>query len=208
MRNDGYMKSEEDLICGYLKNELTEEETSRLISWLEQDKKNKRLFDEMSDLWVTARAASTDPGFDAREGFRRFRERINTANNPQEKKVKIVWLKTLVRYAAAVIIAFSAGGLLFWFAGKNSVPPVSQSINTLVVPMGSRAWFTLSDGTMVTLNAGSTLNVSRDYGITSRVVRLDGEGYFNIARDTSKPFVVETPFLNVRALGTEFNIKA
>ncbi len=208
MRNDGYMKSEEDLICGYLKNELTGEETSRLIDWLKQDKKNKRLFDEMSDLWVTIRAASADPDFDAREGFRKFRERIAPANNQQERKVKTVWLKTLVRYAAAIIIAFSAGGVLFWFAGRNSAAPVNQSINKLVVPLGSRAWFTLSDGTVVTLNAGSTLNVSSDYGINNRIVRLDGEGYFNIARDTSRPFVVQTSFLNVRALGTEFNVKA
>ncbi len=208
MGNDGYNKSEEDLICGYLQNELTGEETSRLIRWLEQDKENKRLFDDMSDLWVTVRAASANPGFDAREGFRKFRARINPANNKQENKMKTVWLKTLVRYAAAIIIAFSAGGVLFWFAGKNSVTPVSQSINTLVVPLGSRASSTLSDGTVVTLNAGSTLNVSRDYGINNRIVRLEGEGYFNIARDTSKPFVVQTPFLSVRALGTEFNIKA
>lgn len=61
MGNDGYMKSEEDLICGYLKNELTGEETSRLIRWLEQDKKNKRLFDEMSDLWATVRALQQIP---------------------------------------------------------------------------------------------------------------------------------------------------
>lgn len=208
MGNDGYNKSDEDLICGYLKNELTGEETSRLIRWLEQDKNNKLLFDEMSDLWVTVRAASANPGFDAREGFLKFRGRINPSDNRQENKVKTVWLKTIVRYAAAIIIAFSAGGVLFWFAGKNSVAPVSQSINKIVVPLGSRAWFSLSDGTVVTLNAGSTLNVSRDYGINNRIVQLDGEGYFDIARDTNKPFVVQTPFLNVRALGTEFNVKA
>ena len=208
MGNDGYNKSDEDLICGYLKNELTGEETSQLIRWLEKDKNNKQLFDEMSDLWVTVKASSANPGFDAREGFRKFREKIASANNQKDNKVKTVWLKTIVRYAAVILIAFSAGGVLFWFAGKNSAAPVSQSINKLVVPLGSRALFTLSDGTVVTLNAGSTINVSRDYGIKNRIVQLDGEGYFNIARDTNNPFVVQTPFLSVRALGTEFNIKA
>lgn len=208
MGNDGYNKSDEDLICGYLKNELTGEETSQLIRWLEKDKNNKQLFDEMSDLWVTVKASSANPGFDAREGFRKFRERIDPANNQKDNKEKTAWLNTIVRYAAVILIAFSAGGVLFWFAIKNSTAPVSQSINKLVVPLGSRALFTLSDGTVVTLNAGSTINVSRDYGIKNRIVQLDGEGYFNIARDTNNPFVVETPFLSVRALGTEFNIKA
>jgi len=208
MENDGYKKSCEDLICGYLKNELTEEETSRLIRWLEQDKSNKRLFDEMSELWVTARSASANPGFDAREGFRRFRERTDPANSQKENKVKTTFLRTFIRYAAAIIIAFSAGGALFYYIGRNDITHAGQSINKIVVPLGSKAGFTLSDGTVVTLNAGSTLNVSRDYGISDRIVQLDGEGYFNIARDTGKPFVVRTALLNVRALGTEFNVKA
>ncbi len=208
MEKDLYKKSCEDLICGYLKNELTEDETSRLISWLEQDKKNKRLFDEMSDLWVTARATSPDPGFDAREGFLRFREKIKSTDSLKDSKTKTFRLRTLLRYAAIFIIAFSAGGSLFFFVGRNSIEPALQSVNKIVVPLGSKAWFSLSDGTFVTLNAGSTLNVSNGYGINNRIVRLDGEGYFNIAKDTNNPFVVQTPFLNVRARGTEFNVKA
>ena len=208
MENDGYKKSCEDLIYGYLKNELTAEETSRLIKWLEQDKSNKCLFDEMSDLWITVRAASANPGFDAREGFSKFRNKIKASDNKKYNKIKTLWLNTVVRYAAVILLAFSAGGALFYFIGRNSADPAVQSINKLVVPLGSKAWFSLSDGTVVTLNAGSTLNVSQDYGVNNRIVRLDGEGYFNIAKDKNNPFVVQTPFLNIRALGTEFNIKA
>jgi len=208
MENDGYKKSCEDLIYGYLRNELTSEETSRLISWLEQDKNNKQLFDEMSELWITTRAASPNPGFNAREGFNNFRKKIKTTYNQKDNNIKTAWLKTIVRYAAVILLAFSASGALFYFIGRNSAAPAVQSINKLVVPLGSKAWFSLSDGTVVTLNAGSTLNVSQDYGVNNRIVRLDGEGYFNIAKDKNNPFVVQTPFLNIRALGTEFNIKA
>lgn len=208
MENDGYKKSCEDLIYGYLRNELTSEETSRLISWLEQDKNNKQLFDEMSELWITTRAASPNPGFNAREGFNNFRKKIKTTYNQKDNNIKTAWLKTIVRYAAVILLAFSASGALFYFIGRNSAAPAVQSINKLVVPLGSKAWFSLSDGTVVTLNAGSTLNVSQDYGVNNRIVRLDGEGYFNIAKDKDNPFVVQTPFLNIRALGTEFNIKA
>ncbi len=208
MENDGYKKSCEDLIYGYLKNELNGEETSRLIRWLEKDKSNKRLFDEMSDLWVTTHSTSANPGFNAREGFSKFMEKIKATDNQKDNNAKTVWLKTIARYAAVIMIAFSAGGALFYFSGRNSSAPAGQSINKLVVPLGSKAWFSLSDGTVVTLNAGSTLNVSNDYGVNNRLVQLDGEGYFNIAKDKNNPFVVQTPFLNIRALGTEFNIKA
>jgi transmembrane sensor len=74
--------------------------------------------------------------------------------------------------------------------------------------MGSRAQFSLSDGTTVTLNAGSSLKYDNRFGISDRVVQLEGEGYFKIAKDSKKPFTVKTTHLNVMALGTIFNVKA
>jgi ferric-dicitrate binding protein FerR (iron transport regulator) len=74
--------------------------------------------------------------------------------------------------------------------------------------MGSRAQFTLADGTVVTLNAGSTLRTDNHFGINDRIVELEGEGYFKVAKDKIKPFIVKTPYLKVTALGTEFNVKA
>jgi ferric-dicitrate binding protein FerR (iron transport regulator) len=68
--------------------------------------------------------------------------------------------------------------------------------------------FTLPDGTEVTLNAGSRLKYDNWFGINERVVQLEGEGYFKVAKDAKKPFIVKTSYLNVRALGTEFNVKA
>ena len=74
--------------------------------------------------------------------------------------------------------------------------------------MGSRAQFTLSDGTAVTLNAGSKLKYDNRFGIKDRIVQLEGEGYFKVAKDTKRPFIVKTSHLNVMALGTAFNVKA
>ena len=74
--------------------------------------------------------------------------------------------------------------------------------------MGSRAQFSLSDGTTVTLNAGSRLKYDNRFGINDRVVQLEGEGYFKVAKDSKRPFTVKTSHLNVRALGTAFNVKA
>jgi ferric-dicitrate binding protein FerR (iron transport regulator) len=66
----------------------------------------------------------------------------------------------------------------------------------------------LSDGTAVTLNAGSRLKYDNRFGIEDRVVQLEGEGYFKVAKDSKKPFTVKTSQLNIMALGTTFNIKA
>jgi ferric-dicitrate binding protein FerR (iron transport regulator) len=116
--------------------------------------------------------------------------------------------KAITRYAAIFILAFSFSGVLFFYIGKNRVTKPKQGFSEIIVPLGSRAQFSLPDGTTVTLNAGSKLKYDNRFGITERVVNLEGEGYFKVAKDASKPFTVKTLYLNVFALGTEFNVKA
>ncbi|MCX6335375.1 MAG: FecR family protein [Bacteroidia bacterium] len=201
-------KTEEDLICGYLKGDLTPEETWELIDWIKLDKANKQTFDECCELWITTRSISKNPGYNAQEGFWKFKQKINRDNHLQIASTRSGSIRTAVRYAAIFIIAFSLSGLLFYYFGRKSVAIPTQGISELIVPLGSRAQFTLSDGTIVTLNAGSTLKTDNHFGLNDRIVQLEGEGYFNVAKDNIKPFIVKTPYLNVTALGTEFNVKA
>ena len=201
-------KTEEDLICGYLKGDLSPEETRELIDWIKLDKANKQTFDECCEIWITTRATSKNPGYSAQEGFWKFRQGIRKSDQQGTITSKVRFLRTAIRYAAIFIIAFLAGGLLFYQFGHRSSSIPTQGISELVVPLGSRANFTLADGTVVTLNAGSTLRTGNRFGIKDRVVELEGEGYFKVAKDRIKPFIVKTTYLTVTALGTEFNVKA
>jgi ferric-dicitrate binding protein FerR (iron transport regulator) len=201
-------KPAEDLICDYLRGDLTPEEIKELTNWIKLDKANKRNFDECCELWITAKAASKNPSYNAQEGFWKFKQKINAGDKAEINSANNVFFRTAMRYAAIFIISFSLGGLLFYYFGRNSAALPKQSVSELVVPLGSRAQFTLSDGTVVTLNAGSTLRTDNRFGLSERVVQLEGEGYFNVAKDAQKPFIVKTPYLNVTALGTEFNVKA
>ncbi|AUP78937.1 FecR family protein [Flavivirga eckloniae] len=81
--------------------------------------------------------------------------------------------------------------------------------NTLTIPYGKRFKITLSDGTNVHLNSGSSLKYPVNFikGET-RKVYLDGEGYFAVAKNASNPFIVNSETLNVEVLGTEFNVSA
>ncbi len=208
MENIQNKKTEEDLVCGYLNGELTNEETRELIEWINLDKSNKKLFDEICELWITAKAVSGNPGYSAQEGFWKFKQRIKDIDQQVATGSKKRFLTTAFRYAAIFLIAFAAGGLLFYQFGQNSslIPALGKT--ELVVPLGSRASFTLSDGTVVTLNAGSTLRTDTRFGIRDRIVELEGEGYFKVAEDKLNPFIVKTSYLTVTAMGTEFNVKA
>lgn len=93
---------------------------------------------------------------------------------------------------------------------ENAIPASGEELiyNELVVPRGGEFSLTLSDGTVVYLNADSKLRYPVKFGKANRVVELEGEGYFQVTRDESSPFVVKTSRLDVRVLGTEFNVSA
>ena len=79
--------------------------------------------------------------------------------------------------------------------------------NELTIPNGKRFYLVLSDGTKVTLNAGTSLRFPVKFlKGQSRKVFLKGEAYFDVAKDKSHPFIVNVNEVNVEVLGTEFNI--
>lgn len=119
----------------------------------------------------------------------------------------------LRRYAAAAAIIVTMGtGSLFWYLKGKPGTPAVQATATLSVIENDRhvvRKVTMPDGTMVWLNRHSRLEFDhRQYNRTQRYVKLSGEGYFEVAKDATKPFVVETGNIHTRVLGTAFNIEA
>lgn len=80
--------------------------------------------------------------------------------------------------------------------------------NTLVVPYGKRTNLTLKDGTKVWINSGSKLVYPVSFNPSERRVFVEGEAYFEVARNEKSPFIVETRNLDIRVLGTAFNVTA
>ena len=92
---------------------------------------------------------------------------------------------------------------------SNRTKTGKQIYNTLTVPNGKRFNVILSDSTMVHLNAGSSLRYPVKFiGNRNRQVFLTGEGYFDVTKDREHPFVVTSGTMDVRVLGTKFNVTA
>lgn len=91
----------------------------------------------------------------------------------------------------------------------EALPQVENSMVTAKTPRGGTYQFILQDGTKVWLNADSKLEFLPDYkSKNQRIVKLEGEGYFEVAKDKTRPFIVETALQRVEVLGTHFNINA
>ncbi|MDR2281908.1 MAG: FecR domain-containing protein [Sphingobacterium sp.] len=85
----------------------------------------------------------------------------------------------------------------------------SQKLNTITVPRGKQYQIHLNDGTSIWLNAESQLRFPQLFSQNSRDVFLEGEGYFDVAKDSNRPFNVQLrEGLQVKVLGTQFNVDA
>lgn len=82
------------------------------------------------------------------------------------------------------------------------------SYNQLVVPYGKKSILALEDGTKIWINAGSRLVYPVRFDDKQREIFIDGEIYLEVAYDKDKPFIVKTKNINVRVLGTKFNVSA
>jgi ferric-dicitrate binding protein FerR (iron transport regulator) len=124
----------------------------------------------------------------------------------KNKRKKVLIISSL----SAVLLA----GLV-WYAGSFSKP---SSLNTadqspktssvISTHNGSKTNVVLPDGTQVWLNAGSELIYDKQYGNTIREVNLKGEAFFDVIKNKEKPFVIHTGKINIRVLGTAFNVKS
>lgn len=95
------------------------------------------------------------------------------------------------------------------YEGDKTKTSAKVTNYTLKVPFGKKFGLTLSDGSKVYLNSGSSITYPNTFNSSSkRVVTLQGEAYFEVKSNKKKPFIVKTDLLNVRVLGTKFNVSA
>jgi len=89
-----------------------------------------------------------------------------------------------------------------------NTPPAFPKQNEVEAKAGARSHVLLPDGSQVWLNSASKLTYAESFNDSTREVKLEGEGYFDIVKDASRPFIVRTAGIDVRVLGTTFNLKS
>lgn len=112
------------------------------------------------------------------------------------------------RVAVAVIVPFLLLAGAFSFVANRTGVFSSEEIAEIVVPYGEQLQVVLQDGTQVQLNSGSHLQYPISFGLFTRKVKLTGEAYFSVAKETGRPFIVNLNEVNVKVIGTKFNVKA
>lgn len=201
----------EVFIVRYLQQEITEDELHLLVSWIHESEVNRQHFFELKDLFDTRRIKLKMKDDEVQRSWQRMYGKI-VAGEGFEPLVAPGWRTTFfrsaLRYAAIVLLAVGLGFGIARFSQKEK-PAEEVAYNQVVVEKGGRAnTVILSDGTRVVLNASTVLKYPTVFNAERREVYLEGEGYFEVAKNAAKPFVVKLKKQDVTVLGTRFNIAA
>ncbi len=139
---------------------------------------------------------------------RTFQERIRLEERIEASRKK-AGIVRVVLSAAAVAASLAVVSLLtFSLTRRIFDTPSLDGTHNLVAGYGQTSSITLEDGTVVHLNAGSSLLYPESFKKGNRVVYLSGEGNFDVAKDPARPFIVKTAYMDVQALGTVFCVQS
>jgi len=205
-----------NLLNKYIQKRLTEDERRTLFSVVSSPENEKLIKGTLSFLMEDFNGdLSNSKNTDFDKIFKKIlfeiklsdRQIISDNSNNNKKSRKIILQSISV--AASLIITFSLGNY-YAFKKMSSNESKFRGITYTEVraPYGSTSQVILPDGSEVTLNAGSTLKYRNDFNSDNRDLTLKGEAYFKVAKNTEIPLIVNAGNINIKAVGTEFNIRA
>jgi transmembrane sensor len=200
MMNDRFIK----LLTKELSDELTDAEREELTGLLHENREYRELKEILEDYWKRDRAQYAVNA----TMFKKVLEKINAEEIPSI--VPRRRFLPVYRYGAAAVILVVAGLLIL--RSRRSTGSKKQSIVTTWLNQTTKPTFksklTLSDGSVITLNSATALKYPDHWSDSSREVFLNGEAYFDVARDATRPFIIHTSKMNIKVLGTSFNVKS
>jgi len=182
-----------ELLIRYIVGEATEDEKGRITQWLDSDSEHMREFLALRKLYDITLWQSNEKNI----------QHISESKSGQGLTAKKLIFE-LVKVAAIFVITIL--GALHFLQTPKVVEPVAMQ--TIRVPAGQRAELTLTDGSRVWLNAKTTFIFPNHFDPGSRIVTLDGEGYFEVVSNKKQPFTVKTPNYDLKVWGTKFNVLA
>lgn len=190
----------DELLVKYLLGDADAQEHLLLNNWRNASQENERYFLHFELIWQQSKQLETNLNIDENEAWKRLQARLannQTIQSKRSKKTNLNW-QSFVKIAAVLVLFLGIG----WFIKQQ------QNKSQLLVNSGQEVKIdTLSDGSIVTLNKNSSLSYPKNFSGKTREVILKGEAFFNISPNKEMPFIIEANGVQVKVVGTSFNIK-
>jgi transmembrane sensor len=200
-----------ELLIQYLDGTSDSKAKQTVEDWLKANQNNPVYFSKIKEAWNDL-ATSGELSDVVSNDWQKILKRIRDIDIVQEKNLTLHWYQaTWIKIAAVFLLGLSIAGGIFISQQKNTPGSNKNNdivYNELIVPKGQKSQLVLSDGSKIWVNAGSKLRFPNRFEGKIREVWLEGEAFFEVAKNKSKPFYVYTNDLKIKVLGTVFNVKA
>jgi len=190
------------LISRHLSGESSASEEQELKRWLAEDTDNTKLLDQYRSVWEKLGRIESVAGIDLDAEWHIFESRISESGKvltlqPGRKKSASFYIgRIAVAAMLAVLLTFSGIYLVNRY-GYRTLATMDQP-EELVLP----------DGSTVTMNHFSSLKYPRKFSGDIRRIEMEGEGFFEVESNLDHPFVINTRDVDIKVLGTSFNVNA
>ncbi|MEO9051576.1 MAG: FecR family protein [Ginsengibacter sp.] len=205
------------LVARKLSGEATKVDIKEITVFFEMDKMYKEKFDLLKTHWENKTNVRTD--IDA--ALEKIILRIEKDRDQSNKEDMLITKETsgirrflvlLSRVAAVLLVCVISA----YFIYKNNKPDTARDVSAVKTSdwqiqqtdKGAKSTVFLQDGTRVILNADSKITFQKNFSGNTREVYLSGEAFFDVAHNADMPFIIHTDKMNIKVLGTEFNVKS
>lgn len=175
-----------NLIIASFRGSISQQQETDLQEWLSAEG-NRKKYDALKRVWNHTVANADE--FDSRKAYRTFRSRISN-----------VWKNVAISASVAAVAALFL--LLYGVGIRQSEPVLTQTY----VCMTGKSSVVLPDGSNVVLHKGASISYDNSFSRTNRAVTLEGEAYFDVAKDPENTFTVCIDDVDVTVHGTSFNV--
>lgn len=211
------------LTAKIISNEASPEEIEELNQLVTKKQEWMDIFGNLQELMASRPVASLSSA-DTEEAYLLHLGRLKDAVNDFEEAAEFIahdnedfllypvdkpWYKKWQVYAAILIpLLILSFSFSFFSSGSSAVAAQQKRINEINVNPGAKTKVQLPDGSHVWVNSDSKISYPETFKGSQREVFLEGEAYFDVVKDPFHPFIVHTSGIDIKVLGTAFNVKA
>ncbi|MEN7547733.1 FecR domain-containing protein [Rapidithrix thailandica] len=187
----------------YFKGQLSKEEEKDFLLWLNKQEGKEEIFESVEQQ-ISTESEEEALEFDEQKVLDQIHRKL-PVHQPLRKIFPRNWLKV----AASILVVLGVG--LYYFQMENTPDAlfvVQQEKVVYTTEAGQKRTLKLGDGSRIVLNAGSGVSFVKGFSADKREVTLEGEAFFEVAHDSTRPFTVYAQGIATTALGTSFNVNA
>lgn len=189
----------DELLVKYLADEATPPQQELVEEWISSSEANRHYFQHFQLIWNESKELAVTAPIDENKAWQKFQRRVKK----EEARKNPGWLGWW-RIAAGILIFVG----ITWFASSIVNKGTTEAEIRSIASVNEVKKDTLPDGSVATLNKHSVLTYPSSFKGKTRKVKLEGEAFFNVKANKEKPFIIDVNDVQVKVVGTSFNVKS